>query len=65
MRVGKNVEHFKNAATAADAKNMDPVLRYCAIGRQLGYAIYLSLDLATYVSFYLSRHCQLWKKGEC
>ena len=35
---------------AADAKTMDPVLRYCAIGRQLGYATYLSLDAVTYVS---------------
>lgn len=50
MRVGKNVEHFKAAATAADARNMDPILRYCAVGRQLGYAMYLTLDLATYVS---------------
>lgn len=50
MRVGKNVEHFKAAASAADARNLDPILRYCAVGRQLGYAIYLSLDLMTYVS---------------
>ena len=49
MRVGKNVEHFKAAAAAADAKNVDPVLRYCAVGRQLGYAMYLSLDMLTYV----------------
>ncbi|KAI9800952.1 MAG: Peroxisomal membrane protein PMP27 [Piccolia ochrophora] len=49
MRVGKNVEHFKAAATAADAKGTDPVLRYCAVGRQLGYAVYLSLDTITYL----------------
>lgn len=49
MRVGKNVEHFKAAAAAADAKNVDPVLRYCAVGRQLGYAMYLSLDMLTYL----------------
>ena len=49
MRVGKNVEHFKAAATAADAKGMDPVLKYCAVGRQLGYAIYLSLDIGVFV----------------
>ncbi|KAI9714146.1 MAG: hypothetical protein M1812_006474 [Candelaria pacifica] len=48
MRVGKNVEHFKAAATAADSKTMDPVLKYCAVGRQLGYAAYLSLDMVTY-----------------
>jgi len=44
LRFGKFVEHFKAAAVAADAKGMDPVLRYCAVGRQLGYAGYLSLD---------------------
>ena len=50
MRLGKNVEHFKAAAVAADSKNMDPVLKYCAIGRQLGYATYLSFDMVTFVS---------------
>jgi len=34
MRVGKNVEHFKAAAVAADSKGTDPVLKYCAVGRQ-------------------------------
>ena len=33
-----------------DAKGMDPVLRYCAVGRQLGYAGYLTFDMITYVS---------------
>lgn len=47
LRVGKNVEHFKAAAVAADAKTLDPVLRYAAVGRQLGYAGYLSFDAAT------------------
>jgi hypothetical protein len=48
LRAGKNVEHLKAAAVAADAKNtMDPVLRYTAVGRQLGYAGYLTMDLAT------------------
>ncbi|KAF2194141.1 peroxisomal biogenesis factor 11 [Zopfia rhizophila CBS 207.26] len=47
MRVGKFVEHFKAAAVASDAKSMDPVLRYTAIGRQLGYAGYMLLDNAT------------------
>ncbi|GAB1315981.1 Peroxisomal membrane protein PMP27 [Madurella fahalii] len=47
LRAGKNVEHFKAAAVAADAKTMDPVLRYAAVGRQLGYAGYLTMDLAT------------------
>ena len=49
MRFGKFVEHFKAAAVAADAKVMDPVLRYCAVGRQLGYAGYLTLDTVTVV----------------
>jgi len=47
LRVGKNLEHIKAAAVAADSKTLDPVLRYLAIGRQLGYAGYLSLDLTT------------------
>lgn len=49
MRIGKNVEHFKAAATAADSKSLDPVVKYCAVGRQLGYAGYLSLDAATVI----------------
>lgn len=49
LRVGKNVEHFKAAAVAADTKG-DAVLRYCAVGRQLGYAAYLTLDMVSYVS---------------
>ncbi|KAK3381619.1 peroxisomal biogenesis factor 11 [Podospora didyma] len=47
LRAGKNVEHFKAAAVAADARNGDPILRYAAVGRQLGYAGYLTFDLAT------------------
>ncbi|KAH6617034.1 peroxisomal biogenesis factor 11 [Chaetomium tenue] len=48
LRAGKNVEHFKAAAVAADAsKTSDPVLRYTAVGRQLGYAGYLTMDLGT------------------
>ncbi|KZL64717.1 peroxisomal biogenesis factor 11 [Colletotrichum incanum] len=47
MRVGKNIEHFKAAAAASDAKTTDPVLRYAAVGRQLGYAGYLTFDAAT------------------
>ncbi|KUI69467.1 Peroxisomal membrane protein PMP27 [Cytospora mali] len=49
MRVGKNIEHLKAAAVAADAKagTIDPVLKYTTVGRQLGYAGYLTLDMAT------------------
>lgn len=50
MRIGKFVEHFKAAAVAMDAKGMDPVLRYAAVGRQLGYAGYLTLDNISAVS---------------
>jgi peroxin-11B len=50
MRVGKFVEHFKAAAIASDAKSVDPVLRYTAVGRQLGYAGYLLADNAAVVS---------------
>lgn len=47
MRVGKFVEHFKAAAVASDAKSMDPVLRWTAVGRQLGYAGYMLFDNST------------------
>jgi len=53
FRVGKNVEHFKAAAVALDARSAtsspDPVLRYLAVGRQLGYAFYLTFDMVTYL----------------
>lgn len=50
MRVGKFLEHFKAASLAFDNKSpVDPVLRYLAIGRQLGYAGYLILDAITVV----------------
>ncbi|KAK4145217.1 peroxisomal biogenesis factor 11-domain-containing protein [Dichotomopilus funicola] len=47
LRVGKNIEHLKAASVAADSKTLDPVLRYTAVGRQLGYAGYLTFDLGT------------------
>lgn len=49
MRLGKFVEHFKAAAVAADSKSTDPILKFLAVGRQLGYAFYLSFDALTYV----------------
>jgi len=49
MRVGKNVEHFKAAALAADQRGGDPILKYLAVGRQLGYAGYLTFDALTYL----------------
>ena len=48
MRIGKFIEHFKAAARAADSKTMEPVMRYLAVGRQLGYGFYLFLDTLTY-----------------
>ncbi|KAK1146333.1 Peroxisomal membrane protein PMP27 [Aspergillus melleus] len=45
LRIGKFIEHLKAAAVALDNKGpVDPVLRYLAVGRQLGYAGYLTLD---------------------
>ncbi|KAI6247421.1 Peroxisomal membrane protein PMP27 [Erysiphe necator] len=49
LRVGKNIEHFKAACVAADSKNLDTMLRFCAVGHQLGYAGYLSFDTAAYL----------------
>ncbi|KAL1841877.1 hypothetical protein VTJ49DRAFT_6476 [Mycothermus thermophilus] len=51
LRAGKNVEHLRAAASAAagaDAKvAADPVLKYATVGRQLGYAGYLTMDMLT------------------
>ncbi|KAI3329969.1 peroxisomal biogenesis factor 11 [Ustulina deusta] len=58
LRVGKNVEHIKAAAVAFDSltagsKNSsgggggDLVLKYATLGRQLGYAGYLTADVLT------------------
>ncbi|KAL1861243.1 Peroxisomal membrane protein PMP27 [Paecilomyces lecythidis] len=50
LRIGKFIEHFKAAAVAFDNKGpIDPILRYLAVGRQLGYAGYLTLDTITVV----------------
>jgi hypothetical protein len=50
LRIGKFAEHLKAASVALDNKApVDPVLRYLAVGRQLGYAGYLSLDMVTVV----------------
>jgi peroxin-11B len=47
LRLGKFVEHFKAAATVADSKTLDPVHKFLATSRQLGYAGYLSFDALT------------------
>ncbi|KAI5852773.1 peroxisomal biogenesis factor 11 [Morchella snyderi] len=49
MRIGKNIEHFKAASQAMDNKSLDPVLRYCAVGRQLGYFTYLTFDALSFL----------------
>ncbi|KAK6361475.1 Peroxisomal membrane protein PMP27 [Orbilia blumenaviensis] len=49
MRIGKNVESFKSASLAYDEKAVDPVLKYAAVGRHLGYAGYLTLDSIHYL----------------
>lgn len=51
LRLGKFIEHFKAAALAQDSKSMDPVLKYLAVGRQLGYAGYMLMDNLTYIDF--------------
>lgn len=48
MRLTKFIEHFKLAAVASDAKTADPLVKYLAVGRQLGYAFYMLLDNLTY-----------------
>jgi peroxin-11B len=47
LRLGKFIEHFKAAAVAADNKSLDPILKFLAVSRQLGYAGYLSFDALT------------------
>ena len=47
MRIGKPLEHFQSAVKASDLP--DAALRITAIGRQLGYAIYLLNDTAIWV----------------
>ena len=49
MRLGKFVEHFRAAATAYDAKSLDPVIRFCTTGRQLGYGGYMLMDTLGYL----------------
>ncbi|KAJ9293937.1 hypothetical protein DTO271G3_7313 [Paecilomyces variotii] len=50
LRIGKFIEHFKAAAVAFDNKApVDPILRYLAVGRQLGYAGYMSYDTITVI----------------
>ena len=47
LLIGKNIEHFRAAAVAFDARGTDPVVRWTTVGRQLAYCAYLSADSAT------------------
>jgi len=46
---GRNVKHFVAAATFMDTKEVNPVLKYLAVGRHLSYGLYLTLDVFTYL----------------
>lgn len=49
MRIGKNVEHLKAASLLIqESAKTDPILRALGIGRQLGYAGYLTYDVANW-----------------
>lgn len=43
------IQSTQAAAIASDSKNLDPVIKYCAVGRQLGYAGYLTFDAITFL----------------
>ena len=47
MRIGKFMEHFQAAAKGMQIG--DPILRATAIGRQIGYGIYLVNDSLIWV----------------
>lgn len=50
MRLGKPVEHAKAASVLAQSQSpSDPIIKYLAIGRQLGYAGYLTYDAVNWV----------------
>ena len=47
MRIGKPLEHAQAAVKALDVS--DPVIKFTALGRQLGYAGYLFNDMLVWV----------------
>lgn len=51
MRFGKPIEHLESAALATSVK--DEFLRFCAVGKQLSYAGYLTFDGLIFVRFSL------------
>lgn len=48
MRVGKPLEHAQAAVKSLEIQ--DPVIKFTALGRQLGYAGYLYHDMLVWVS---------------
>lgn len=48
MRIGKPLEHLQAAVKSLDVQ--DPFLKLTAVGRQLGYAGYLTHDMLVWVS---------------
>lgn len=48
MRIGKPLEHAQAAVKTLTIS--DPILKYTALGRQLGYAGYLVNDMLIWVS---------------
>ncbi|CAD0046912.1 unnamed protein product [Aureobasidium pullulans] len=65
MRIGKFVEHFRAAATAYDSKTLDPVIRFCTTGRQLGYGAYMLTDTLTYLDASGVQAYKAWMTGLC
>lgn len=49
MRIGKPLEHAQAAVKSLDVA--DPVIKFTALGRQLGYAGYLFNDMLVWVRF--------------
>jgi peroxin-11B len=50
MRVGKNLEHARAAAVLLQSPaKSDPIVKALGVGRQLGYAGYLTYDIANWV----------------
>lgn len=48
MRIGKPLDHLQAAVKSLDVQ--DPFLKLTAVGRQLGYAGYLTHDMLVWVS---------------
>lgn len=62
QRPGKNKEHFEAIDSATDDRKVDVVLKFCAVGMQLGRAGHLTLmrSCIWYIFFvWASRHRKL------